>query len=91
MATAARIAGIPGSAGTFSVPSISNPGAEWLVDWIRPGLRWCACIAFTRTQDCRHAQEVEAAVRDEHDTASTPESRAAAALRLQVLAEVFDR
>lgn len=87
--TAARISGIPGGAGSFTVPSVSNPGAEWIVDWVSREARYCGCIAFTRNQTCRHTDEIEALLRDEQTVASTPETRAAAGRRLAAIEELF--
>lgn len=88
-----RISGDPTGKGSFLVESATTPGLSWPVEFVAEGVRWCACPAFQRAQRCRHVEAVEAAVEAEwrRALASTPESRAAAALRLQVLAEVFDR
>lgn len=91
---AVRLSGEPGGRGDFTVPSRTVTGHGWTVIWIGGGSHWCSCPAFARRQRCAHADAVALAVEVEARALvaqSTPESRAAAELRLRVLEEIFDR
>lgn len=92
--TAVRLTGEPASRGDFAVPSATMPGEHWTVVWVTEGVAWCGCPAFQRKQTCRHVEQVALAVEIEARemvAASTPESRAEAAARLNQIAEEFAR
>lgn len=90
--TAIRTSGEPAGRGVFCVPSASTPGAVWDVVWIGGGTQWCGCPGFAQRGTCRHVEQVALAVELEAREAksnTTPESRAAAAVRMQRIEEEF--
>jgi hypothetical protein len=89
-----RIVGGPGEPGLFGVPSASQPGLVWYVDWQNAAVRYCGCPGFTRKNDCRHVREAEALWRREHDEVLTqkradPARREAVAASIERMKELF--
>lgn len=93
--SAQRIDGDLCGPGTFRVPSATEPGRVWVVDWQNAAVRFCGCPRFARKNDCRHVREAEALWRSEHEAMlathrADPARQAEATKRLEEIARMFD-
>jgi hypothetical protein len=91
--TAIRLSGEPAGPGEFAVDSATTPGEQWRVFWRTYDVAFCGCPSFTHRRRCRHLEQVALAIEVEaRETvaAGTPETRAAAAARLDHIAKEFD-
>lgn len=92
--SAFRLVGDPGGPGSFVVPSVSEPGRFYGVEYQNAMVRWCPCSGFQQRNDCRHVREVDALWRQEHEDAlaairADPEAMAQTRERLEEIKEVF--
>jgi hypothetical protein len=92
--SAQRIDGDPCGPGTFLVPSATEPGRVWAVDWQNAAVRFCGCPQFARKNDCRHVREAEALWRREHEALlaahrADPARQAQVSESLQRMKEMF--